>query len=91
MSKEFVKKLPSGAELKFNLAPFADAKDLYQAVVAESKNIQFNSKREFVEVWKDLAVAALSSKVIEDCVMGVVHFCWERNLSSCCIWYSLSR
>lgn len=63
MEQEF--KLPSGASLKYNLAPFKEGRDLYQIVIREMKDVPFNSKREIGEVLKDLALIAMSSKEIE--------------------------
>lgn len=74
MSKEFEKKLPSGATLKFNLAPFADAKDLYQVVAAEIKDVPFKKEMDTIEVYKSLALIALSSKKIEEAIWK----CLER-------------
>jgi hypothetical protein len=68
------KKLPSGAVLRFNLAKFEDGRDLYQAFAEETKAVRFNSTRETGEVWKDLAVIALSSKTIE----AAIWKCFKR-------------
>jgi hypothetical protein len=70
-------KLPSGAELKISSAPFADAKALYQAVLAEAKSIRVEFATEVdMNLLKDIACLALSSKTIED----AVNVCMKRAL-----------
>lgn len=59
-------KLPSGAELKVTLAPFADSRALYQAVLAEMKGLKLDPKQEIdATFWKDVFCTILSSKKIE--------------------------
>lgn len=74
MSKEF--ELPSGALLKIQLAPFADSKALYQAVLEEMKDIQLNSSDELFNLFKDAACAGFSSKKIE----AALEVCFKRCL-----------
>ena len=58
--------LPSKAELKITLAPFKDAKELYQAVLDEAKVLKLDPNAEIdVNLMKDLVCTALSSKKIE--------------------------
>lgn len=60
------KKLPSGATLKITVAPFHDAKALYQACLEELKFLKVDPNDEIdVNLFKDLFCAALSSKKIE--------------------------
>lgn len=60
-------KLPSGAELVITVAPFAEAKALYQAFLKELKVLKFDPKTEMdVNFFKDMFCAALSSKEIEN-------------------------
>jgi hypothetical protein len=61
------KKLPSGAILKFNIAPFAEGKALYQAVLEEFRGLK---------LFKDLFCVALSSSKIE----AALNKCIERAL-----------
>lgn len=64
-----LKKLASGAELKIQLAPFADARALFQAVLEEAKALKINSQDEIdVNLFKDVFCAGLSSKKIEACL-----------------------
>jgi len=63
------KKLPSGSTLKFSLAPFADAKALYQACLEEMRGLTVDPREEIdVNLFKDLFCVALSSKKIEAAV-----------------------
>lgn len=66
MSKEV--KLPSGATLKVQVAPFSDAKALYQAFLEEVKGISITSSTDLASVFKDLACVGFSSKKIEACL-----------------------
>lgn len=60
------RKLPSGAVLKITLAPFAEAKALYQACLEEVKGLRVDPKEEMdVNLFKDLFCVGLSSKKIE--------------------------
>jgi hypothetical protein len=60
------KKLSSGAVLKITLAPFAEAKALYQACLEELRNLHVDPKEEVdVNLFKDLFCVGLSSKKIE--------------------------
>lgn len=62
--KELV--LPSGAVLKINPAPFADSRNLYQAVMEEFKVLKLDPAAEVdVNFMKDLLCTGLSSKKIE--------------------------
>jgi len=60
--------LPSGAILKITLAPFSDAKALYQAILEEVKNIELSGKTDMTNIFKNIACAAFSSKKIEMCI-----------------------
>jgi len=63
------KKLPSGATLKFTLAPFAEAKALYQSCLEELRGLRVDPKEEVdVNLFKDLFCTGLSSKKIEACL-----------------------
>jgi hypothetical protein len=71
------KKLPSGAILKFNIAPFAEGKALYQAVLEEFRGLKLDPLAEIdVNLFKDLFCVALSSSKIE----AALNKCIERAL-----------
>ncbi len=74
-------KLPSGAVLKLNPAPFADAKALYQAVLEEIKGISMFSATEMVSVYKDIFCAGFSSRKIEACLWECLKRCTYNNNS----------
>lgn len=58
--------LPSGAILKITLAPFKDARNLYQAILEEAKVLKLDPNAEVdVNLYKDLFCLGLSSKKIE--------------------------
>lgn len=69
-------KLPSGAVLKVNAAPFKDAKALYQAVLKELKEVPVTSKTELGSLYKDFFCVGLSSPIIESCLWE----CFKRCL-----------
>lgn len=59
-------KMPSGAILKVQPAPFAAARTLYQAVLEEAKGLKFDPEAQVdVNFFKDLFCAGLASKKIE--------------------------
>lgn len=59
--------LPSGAELEIMIAPFAQSRALYQAILEELKDVKLDPKAEVdVNFIKDLFCAGLSSKKIEE-------------------------
>jgi hypothetical protein len=66
--------LPSGAILKITLAPFSDSKALYQAILEEMKEIDFQAGSEIASLFKNISCAALSSKKIEKCL----EVCFKR-------------
>lgn len=69
--------LPSGAVLEITLAPFADAKALYQAVLDELKGLKFNPEDEIdVNFIKDLFCSGFSSKKVE----AALDLCFKRVL-----------
>jgi hypothetical protein len=58
--------MPSGAELKITVAPFAESKALYQAVAEEGKGLKLDPKQEVdVNFFKDLFCIGLASERIE--------------------------
>lgn len=71
-TKLIKKKLPSGAELAFNPAPFSDAKALYQAILDELRAVAFIGldlddleKEVPTDLIKNLFCAGFASKKIE--------------------------
>jgi len=58
-------KLPSGATLKLNIVPFAEARELYQIVLEELKGIPISGKTELPALYKDLFCTGFASKRIE--------------------------
>ncbi|MCI4444368.1 MAG: hypothetical protein JHC39_12775 [Lentimicrobium sp.] len=69
-------KLPSGATLKISLAPFAESKSLYQAILEELKFTDITPRMEVSAVFKNISFIAFSSKKIESCV----ETCFKRCL-----------
>ena len=68
--------LPSGIELKVTLAPFTEARALYQAMLSELKDIDLDPKAEIdVNLYKNLFCAALESKKIEDALWACMKRC----------------
>lgn len=71
-------KLPSGAKLTIQVAPFKESRALYQAILEEFKGVKLDSKAEIdTNMWKDLFCIGLSSKKIEsalsDCMKRVLY------------------
>ncbi len=72
--------LPSGAVLKIHLAPFVDAKALYQAVLGELKDIDFNANLDVTSVFKDIACLGFSSRKIEDALNQCMKRCLYNDM-----------
>lgn len=68
-------RLPSGAILKISVAPFAEAKALYQAILKELRTVQVNSKLDMAALYKDLACAGFSSSEIEAAIWRCLGRC----------------
>lgn len=70
--------LPSGAKLKITLAPFAEAKNLYQVILKEAKEFKLdpNSTDHTINLKKDIFCSLMGSKEIDAAVMA----CSERCL-----------
>ncbi len=68
--------LPSGAVLKVAPAPFAIARDLYQAILREMRGVTFATDGEVGGWIKDLFCASFSSKEIE----RILQECMKRCL-----------
>lgn len=68
--------LPSKAKLHINMAPFAEAKELYQACLEEVKNLKLDAKAEVdVNFYKDIFCAAFSSKRIDAALWACTKRC----------------
>lgn len=68
-------KLPSGAILKITPSPFKDARALYQALLKEGVNLQFDPMRGMTSVYKDLFCIGFSSPQIEACIWKCLERC----------------
>lgn len=75
-------KLPSGAELTIQPAPFVDAKNLYQALLKELKQIKIDTTMEMVELYKNLFCVGFSSPEIEACLWKCLERCLYDNLKT---------
>lgn len=78
MTKELT--LPSGAVLKIQPAPFAEAKALYQAILEEVKHVQISATSDMTSVFKDLACIGFSSRKIEQALDQCFKRCLYNNL-----------
>lgn len=69
-------KLKSGATLKFGLAPFTEAKDLYQAVLKELKTVEIDeTKPSQANMIKNLVCVGFSSREIESALVKCLSRC----------------
>jgi len=60
-------KLPSGADLEITLAPFSEAKALYQAFLKELKTLKIDAETEMdYNFIKDIICSGLSSKEVDE-------------------------
>jgi hypothetical protein len=66
---------PSRAILKVNLAPFKDAKALYQSVLKEARGVSMESGTEMAVVVKDMICAGFSSLEVERCLWECLKRC----------------
>lgn len=68
-------KLPSGAELEIWISPFEVAKELYQTLLAEAKDLKLDPNAQVdVNLYKDIFCAGFSSKKVEACIKK----CFEK-------------
>lgn len=72
-------KLPSGAELTINPAPFVDAKYLYQALLREMKEINIDTQMEMANLYKELFCVGFSSPAIELALWKCLERCTYDN------------
>jgi hypothetical protein len=62
--------LPSGRMLKISLAPFSDGRQLFEAIAAESKNIEFKGSTDMdIGLFKDAFCVMIPSKMVNACLM----------------------
>lgn len=73
-------KLPSGAILKINMAPFSDSKALYKSLLAEIKSISISSETQFASVFKDIYCAGFSSDKVETALWPCMKRCLYNEL-----------
>ena len=79
MSKEI--KLPSGSTLVISLPPFAEAKELFQAILEEVKDLKLDPKTEMdINFFKDIFCAGFSSKKIEKALNACMKRCTYNDL-----------
>lgn len=72
--------LPSGAKLEVQLAPFADSKALYQAFAMEATKLKVDATVELdVNLFKDIAAVALSSREIEKAMWVCMKRCLYKG------------
>lgn len=69
-------KLPSGAVLRIDSAPFENSKALYQAILEELRAVPIVGKSEVEEMLKNMACATFSSKKVE----AMTWACMEKVL-----------
>ena len=72
-------KCPSGAVLKIRPAPFADAKNLYQALLSELRDVSISTKMEMGELYKQLFCVGFSSPLIEEYLWKCLEKCTYNN------------
>lgn len=66
---------PSGAVLKLSAAPFANARDLWKAMLSEGKFIELTKESDILNVCKDLFCASFSSPIIEEALWKCLQRC----------------
>lgn len=73
--------LPSKAVLKIQLAPFADSRALYQALLEEAKGLKLDMSAEVDgNFYKDIFCVGFSSKKIEACIWKCMERCLYNDL-----------
>lgn len=72
--------LQSGKELAITPAPFADAKSLYQALLADLNAVKIDSKMDTSEFMKQLMCIGFSSPRIEACLWPCLARCTYQGL-----------
>lgn len=66
--------LPSGSKLVIQIAPFAEAKALYQALLRELRATPVNVETQMISFYKDIFAGGFSSPHVEACLWK----CFER-------------
>lgn len=73
--------LPSGATLKIQMAPFADSRALYQALLDEAKGLKLDMAAEVDgNFYKDIFCVGFSSKKIEAAIFKCMERCLINDL-----------
>lgn len=67
--------LPSGAVLKVQPAPFAEAKTLYQAILAELRGVPVSVTMDMAGLFKDLFCTSFASSRIEAAIKPCLARC----------------
>lgn len=68
--------LSNGKELQITLAPFKEARELYQAILKSCKGIKIDVKTELdVNFFKDISFELLSSKEVEEALEACMRRC----------------
>ena len=68
-------KLPSGALIRIQPAPFKASKALYQSLLVELKAVSLDLKSELASLYKDLLCTAFSSPVVEAALWDCMKCC----------------
>jgi len=72
--------LPSGATLSIGEVSFAEAKNLYQAILKEAKLIEYKGAQELPELFKQVLCVGFSSAAIETALWGCLPRCLYNGL-----------
>jgi len=74
-------KLPSGAELSITLAPFAESKGLYQAILKDIQHLKIDGEQEMdYNFLKDILCAGLSSDGVDKALTVCMNRATYNNL-----------
>lgn len=74
-------RLPSGAMLKVDPAPFPDSRALYQALLEEGKGLRLDMNAEVDgNLYKDIFCVGFSSKKIESAIFKCMQRCLYNDL-----------
>ena len=80
MSETTEHKLPSGAVLKFGLAPFAEGKELYQTLLQEARGITLSDDKEIdFNLMKEMICLGLASKKLDQAILECAKKCLYKG------------
>lgn len=74
MEKKEVK-LPSGATLTIQVAPWGDANDLFEAVTSEFKTIDVTASGDVINLFKNIYCTGFSSRLIKQALWKCLSRC----------------